>query len=551
MPDLDQQLRSYLDVLAKEAIGRAEEHGERADRSEQQRARRWPWVTLAAGAAAAALVIFGFLVTSDDPTGQDVEVGPADTTTPDASTDLPPARGGWRHFPDTVAPGFELSPFAAVVDDGRVLVMYLENGGGDVAGEILDLRDGTAEPIATGPLGWRAHAMVGWTGNEVVVAGGTSGPGIDIAGAAYDPSTDSWRRITEPPGFEPGGLSDNQAFGPAVWTGTELISWQSSLAYNPETDTWRRIAPSPLAPRMDEAIAAVQGGVLVWGGCDIEVRNCDDALEAALTDGALYSPATDSWTVLPESPLGGGAGVLAVATTWDDRAIVVVAHPHDPEAPTVAALDPVTLEWQELAPLPEGAGKRASALVWTGTHAIVWGGYTGDSLTEETDAGFMLNPVLGQWRPLPAGGLARRGHAALWTPHGLLIAGGSTAQPTLFTPTSAEPCPGQHDPRELDELSGDGLPELGATTYANVAGAVLEHAGDIAERYDGVVDVSVGPGWGVAYSIDNGEVVIHRGLSDSIINVHVASPASCKTEPAFSVGADGRSVPIWFVVEPQ
>ncbi|HEV2809916.1 MAG TPA: hypothetical protein VGV93_05915, partial [Acidimicrobiales bacterium] len=228
--------------------------------------------------------------------------------------------------------------------------------------------------------------------------------------------------------------------GPGVWTGTELISWQSGLAYNPETDTWRRIAPSPLAPRMDEAVTALRGGVLVWGGCNrIEVPNCDDALEAPLTDGALYDPATDSWTMLPDSPLGAGAGTLAVTTAWNDQAIIVVPHPQDPEAPTVAALDPATLEWQELAPLPKEAGKRGSALVWTGTHVIAWGGYT-DSPMEETAAGLVLNPVLDQWRPLPAGGGGRRGHTALWTPHGLLIAGGQpTAQPVLFTPASGEP----------------------------------------------------------------------------------------------------------------
>jgi hypothetical protein len=464
MADLDQQLRSYLDALAEEAIGRAEEHGHRAARSEQPRARRWPWVTLAAGAAAAAVVPFGFLVLSDDPAGQDVEVGPADGTGPDVSTDVPPVTGEWRQFRPTIAPGFELSPFVAALDDDRVLVLYLQNGGGDVAGEILDLRAGTADPISAGPLGWRAFAMVGCTGDEVIVAGGSSGPGIDIAGAAYNPSTDRWREITQPPGFEP-GLSDNQAGGPGVWTGAELISWQSGLAYNPETDAWRRIAPSPLAPRMDEATAAVHGGILVWGGCDrIEVPNCDDALEAPFTDGALYDPATDSWTMLPESPLGGGAGALAVATTWDDQAILVVPHPQDPGAPTVAALDPTTLEWQELAPLPEGAGKRSSSLVWTGTHVIAWGGYTGPSMTEETDAGFMLNPGSA------GGGRCRR---VAWHAEDMQRCGPPTASSSLAAAPRrsqrcsrqpAEPCPGQHHHRDIDELSGDGLPELGATT---------------------------------------------------------------------------------------
>ncbi len=252
----------------------------------------------------------------------------------------------------------------------------MENGGDMVAGEILDLSSRTAEPIAASPLRWRAFAMVGWTGEEVIVTGGSNGPGIDVSGAAYDPSADSWRRISDPPGFEP-GVSDNQAIGPGVWTGTELISWQSGLAYNPANDSWREIAPSPLTARMDEAVTATNGDVLVWGGCDREsVPNCDDALEVPLSDGAIYDPENDVWTMLPDGPLDGGAGAMAVDTSWDGRVVVVVPHPVEPDASTVAAIDPISLEWTELPPLPDGAGKRSSALTWTGTDVVIWGGYT-------------------------------------------------------------------------------------------------------------------------------------------------------------------------------
>ena len=310
------------------------------------------------GAVAAALVLVVLLV-RDEGTTRDLEVGPADTTGAQAATSVPAVPGEWRDLPSTLSGALELSPFATALDDGRVLVLFMENGGDDVAGEIIDLSAGTVEPIAPSPLRWRAFAMVGSTGNEVIVAGGSNGPGIDVAGAAYDPAADSWRQIADPPGFQP-GLGDNQAIGPGVWTGTELISWQSGLAYNPATDTWREIAESPLAPRIDEAVAATPDGVLVWGGCDrVAVPNCDDTLQAPLTDGALYDPEADAWTMLPDGPLGGGAGALAVATTWGDRAIVVVPHPADPSAPTVAAIDPATPQWQELPQLPETAGKRA------------------------------------------------------------------------------------------------------------------------------------------------------------------------------------------------
>jgi hypothetical protein len=430
MPDLDQQLRSYLDALAEQATAVASEH--RRDVDDRPRSRRWPLLLVAAAVVVALSV--GLAVRDEETDTSDLAVGPAATTTPAPPEDLSPVAGEWRQLQSTRPTGTELSPFIALLDPDRALVLSMEDGGGNVAGEILDLSSGTATAIAESPLEWRAFALVGWTGTEVIVTGGSNGPGIGVAGAAYDPRTDSWRQISDPPDFVP-GRSDNLTIGPGAWTGAELISWQSSVAYNPSTDTWREIAPFPLAPRMDEAVTATNGDLLVWGGCDnVSVPSCDDALQAPLTDGALYDPESDRWTVLPAGPLDGGAGALAVDTTWDGNAIIVVPHPSTTGAATAAAINPGSLEWTELPSVPDGAGKRASALVWTGAHLITWGGYT-ESYLEETDAGFMLDPTQDRWRPLPPGGGARRGHAAIWTQHGLLVAGGSpTAQPALFTP---------------------------------------------------------------------------------------------------------------------
>jgi len=344
-------------------------------------------------------------------------------------------RGEWRDLP-TTAVGTELSPFVAMVDDNRVISLSMENRGEMVAGEIIDLGSSTVEPIAASPLRWRALAMVAWTGEEVIVSGGSNGPGIEVSGAAYNPASDSWRLISDPPGFE-SDLSENQVVGPGVWTGTELVSWWSGLAYNPESDSWREIAQSPLTPRMDEAVAATNGDVLVWGGCDrLAVPNCNDSQEVPLTSGAIYDPETDSWTLLPDGPLSGGTGALAVDTNGDNGVVVVVPNPADLDAPTVAAIDPVTHIWTELPPLPESPAGVASSLTWTGTDIVSWAGYNG-SYAEETDAGFMLNPSAGAWRALERGGGARRGHTAAWTPSGLLIAGGSPlSSPVLFIPAT-------------------------------------------------------------------------------------------------------------------
>src|SRR5439155_23903021 len=71
--------------------------------------------------------------------------------------------------------------------------------------------------------------------------------------AAYNPATNSWRRIAQPPA----------SGGTAVWDGHELLvvgggaHSQSALAYNPAANRWTRLAPLP---------SGLAGGSAVWTG---------------------------------------------------------------------------------------------------------------------------------------------------------------------------------------------------------------------------------------------------------------------------------------------
>ena len=96
-----------------------------------------------------------------------------------------------------------------------------------------------------------------WTGTEVLVwpwdGGGTTMP---ITPIAYDPATDTWRELPQPP-------VERRQQAATVWTGTEWIVWggttgQAELddgaAYDPATDSWRVIADSPLSARRVRAV---------------------------------------------------------------------------------------------------------------------------------------------------------------------------------------------------------------------------------------------------------------------------------------------------------
>lgn len=165
--------------------------------------------------------------------------------------------------------------------------------------------DGVAYEPATGawrrvpsaPIAPRYARVQVWTGTELIVwgGGGRRHPGVS-KGAAYDPATDDWRRITDGP------LGLNLASG--VWTGREVIAFGSLLdrrnwaetatsvgaAYDPVTDTWRKIPPSALSPQATSA--AWLGGRMVAGDYGLQSQE--------------YEPVQDTWSAPLVMPLEAG-----------------------------------------------------------------------------------------------------------------------------------------------------------------------------------------------------------------------------------------------------
>jgi len=96
----------------------------------------------------------------------------------------------------------------------------------------------------------RADARAVWTGDEMIVFGGRSTFGDDrwwVDGAVYNPASADWRTL--PPFPHPDALPDSVA-----WTGDEMIvvGFEGghpgtgpvvAAAYNPTTDAWRSVSP--------------------------------------------------------------------------------------------------------------------------------------------------------------------------------------------------------------------------------------------------------------------------------------------------------------------
>jgi hypothetical protein len=325
----------------------------------------------------------------------------------------------------------ELVPLLVPFDD-RLFVVHSQNGGGDVAGEIYVPATDSATPMAASNQIWRYDPAMAWTGDDLLMVGGSNGPGLDDVALAYNPATDGWRTLDGPPDGV-GGRS-NLVGGPGVWTGEELVLWQEGLALDPDTGTWRSLTPPPPPRRAFPATVWTGTQIVVWGGCDASLPQCDDFARGLLSDGALYDVAADRWRPMADSPLAPGVhptGVLA------DGELLLYAGGSSPDAQgaQAASYDPATDTWAQL-PDPPIRQRRYATAAWTGAHFVVWGGeQTGDSWYDD---GAAYDPATDTWiaLPDPPPGSARDRHAMVWATDRLYIAGGwQTDGPLTFTPT--------------------------------------------------------------------------------------------------------------------
>lgn len=202
-----------------------------------------------------------------------------------ATSMLPPSPLAARVLPAAAWTGEELLVWGGAAHSGSVQGFFDDGAAYDPASR-------TWRALPPAPIDARMPYSV-WTGNELVVWGSLWRDARRVDGAAYDPQTDTWRTIEDAP-IE---LTD----ATAVWTGKEMIVVGAALhggnfaesetaigaAYDPSSDTWRRIADSNLSP---------QASTAAWNGAELIAWDY-------LMRSAAYDPSTDAWRSLPEVPL--------------------------------------------------------------------------------------------------------------------------------------------------------------------------------------------------------------------------------------------------------
>lgn len=129
-----------------------------------------------------------------------------------------------------------------------------------------------------------------WTGDVMLVA--AEGTGV----VAYDPDTDEWELLAEPP--------EGIGFGPfyeVAWTGSELIVWSQNeigIALDPETRSWRTLPEPPdtlTGAFTHDDVTYTGNQLIVWGAYNSLIGP-----EPKGVAGAIFDLETNEWMELPE-----------------------------------------------------------------------------------------------------------------------------------------------------------------------------------------------------------------------------------------------------------
>ncbi len=185
-------------------------------------------------------------------------------------------------------------------------------------------------------------------------------------------------------------------------------------------------APSvPTAPAVAEAWSLIPSGPVggelgVWTGSELIVADSGCCDTRAKNQLAAFNPATGAWRDVAPFPFGGRDSASAV---WDGHEMLVAGGLGDPNGlatSTAAAYDPVANTWRSLAPAPEVFA--AAPSVWTGKQMLVLGRIS--SVSNEP-FGLAFDPATNEWSRLPASpALARHDALVVWAGNELIVWGG-------------------------------------------------------------------------------------------------------------------------------
>jgi hypothetical protein len=295
-----------------------------------------------------------------------------------------PATGRWREISSSPH-GVLGGGGDAAAWTGRRAVFWAGNSpDGPARGAVYNPATDHWRKLPRGPLGPREGYVSVWTGDELLIMGGTSGDTFSShIGAAVDPAESTWRRLR--------GIDDLNALIPsgAVWDGSRVFlagtqylcpnpdsTCQDTrpifVAYDPASDELEEI---DLAGAPAEAIAPV-----AWTGAEVL------AVGQHATDVVLFDPVTGTWREAAASACPADTSAFRQHAWIGDRYVATCGRD------ALQVYDLASDAWEVVEAGKSPFNTRAdSAIVWTGTELVVWSGLKrSDSSTPNTGMAIVL-----------------------------------------------------------------------------------------------------------------------------------------------------------------
>jgi hypothetical protein len=359
--------------------------------------------------------------------GEDAAGSTADGAFYDLATDT------WRLLSTTAAPSHrtDLYNFRESFTGDRLLIWSGRSSNGPYYGSnttdirfdggIYDLVADTWTPMqaipASAPFAGRAYLHGLWTGSKLLVWGGNDTAEDGTSAYTYLASEPAYGSIFDP-GADWGDPADDswtamsilgaplqRKHGVAVWTGgtdNRMLSWGGAFGdpatvyyndgalYDPATDTWTPISNIGAPAGRKFAFYAWTGTqLIVWGGLGTG--------DVALDDGGIYDLVTDSWTAITTTNAPSARGTTT-GGIWTGSHFIVFGGMEISAGPTFSypgdggIYDPATDTWTPIPVSPELVPAGKIQIVWTGFEIIVWSGWTGGATYSSAGAVLTLDP---------------------------------------------------------------------------------------------------------------------------------------------------------------
>jgi hypothetical protein len=263
------------------------------------------------------------------------------------------------------------------------------------------------------PDGSMSHTAV-WTGTDMIVIGQPSNPFY----MKYNLISNLWSNISSSP--TPVGT-----YARAVWTGTEVLllnipnDTSKIYKYNPNTNLWSTVNTiNTLGVRLLYSAIWTGTEMIIWGG-----RN--NILYQNLNTGQKYNPTTNTWTSI--STLNCPSARFGHSAVWTGSEMLIYGGTSNDS--TLYRYNPSTNNWSN--PITNNSnialdnGLSQHVAFWSGADMIIFGGVSnGNIFFNKT---LRYNLTSNTWFETPINNLTltpRYGHSVVWTGTEAIIWGG-------------------------------------------------------------------------------------------------------------------------------